>query len=266
MKKTIITFVLVIMSNLFICLTTFANATEPDHIEYVQTNRVDVTYSNWWMPIDSAKATIVLFPGGSGGFGYDVASNQPHSNNFLVRSREYFRQAGFNVLIVGKPQDVDDLDNSYRISKEHISDLRNILLRVRELSPLPIWLISTSRGTISAAATTINNPDLVNGLVLTSSIVNRHKIGNIPSLDIETIKVPTLLFHHNQDACIHCAPSEVEYITNGLKNAPIKKQIMVDGGSGVSGNPCEPQHYHGYIGMEVEAVKIITDWISNPSN
>jgi hypothetical protein len=28
---------------------------------------------------------------------------------------------------------------------------------------------------------------------------------------------------------------------------------------------CEPMHYHGYIGMEAEAVKMISDWIKNPA-
>ena len=31
-----------------------------------------------------------------------------------------------------------------------------------------------------------------------------------------------------------------------------------------TGPVCEPMHYHGYIGMEAEAVKMISDWIKSP--
>jgi len=49
-----------------------------------------------------------------------------------------------------------------------------------------------------------------------------------------------------------------------LKNAPIKKTIMVSGGSGATGNPCEPLHYHGFAGMQDEAVDRIAEWILAP--
>lgn len=51
----------------------------------------------------------------------------------------------------------------------------------------------------------------------------------------------------------------------GLTNAPVKKLVMVNGGSGAQGNPCEALHYHGYIGMEQEAVNVVVGWIRNPA-
>ena len=72
--------------------------------------------------------------------------------------------------------------------------------------------------------------------------------------------------HHEQDACNVCRPHEAPAIVKGLKNAPVKKLVMVNGGANPQGDPCEAQHYHGYIGMEKEAVGIITDWIKNPTN
>jgi hypothetical protein len=39
---------------------------------------------------------------------------------------------------------------------------------------------------------------------------------------------------------------------------------MMDGGSGPRGNPCEALHWHGYIGMERDAVSAIADWIRDP--
>jgi hypothetical protein len=44
----------------------------------------------------------------------------------------------------------------------------------------------------------------------------------------------------------------------------VKKLVMVDGGGDPRGDPCEALHWHGFIGMEKEAVDIIGDWIKNP--
>jgi len=51
--------------------------------------RTDVKTTLFWEPVDGAKATVFLFPGGGGGFG-KVEDGKPTSNNFLVRSEAYF--------------------------------------------------------------------------------------------------------------------------------------------------------------------------------
>jgi hypothetical protein len=86
----------------------------------------------------------------------------------------------------------------------------------------------------------------------------------VPTQKLEAIRIPVLVLHHEKDACQICNLSEVPLITNGLKNAPVKKQIMVSGGANPEGDPCEALHWHGFIGMEKEAVDIITDWMKNP--
>ena len=83
---------------------------------------------------------------------------------------------------------------------------------------------------------------------------------------MDRIKVPVLVLHHAKDACPHCQPFEVSAILRGLKNAPVKKEIMVSGGENPTGNVCEALHWHGYIGMEREAVELIAEWIKKPVN
>ncbi|MBC8023242.1 MAG: hypothetical protein H7Y14_09000 [Burkholderiales bacterium] len=70
--------------------------------------------------------------------------------------------------------------------------------------------------------------------------------------------------HHKQDECRICQPDRVPRIIERLKNAPVKKLAMVEGGSGAHGNPCEALHWHGYVGMEKEAVAAITGFIRSP--
>ena len=71
--------------------------------------------------------------------------------------------------------------------------------------------------------------------------------------------------HHRQDACRICRPERAERIVAGLKNAPVRSLQLVDGGGGAQGDPCEAMHWHGFVGMEKEAVAAIAAWIRKPS-
>ena len=52
----------------------------------------------------------------------------------------------------------------------------------------------------------------------------------------------------------------------GLKNTPVKKLVMVNGGVNPSGDVCEAMHYHGFIGQEKEVVDLMANWMKNPVN
>ena len=220
----------------------------------------------WWMPHDAAQATLVLFNGGRGGFRYDAATNTLPPNiglnqSFLIRSRELFQKAGFNVAIVGNARDRADQDLAYRKSVEYSRDMRDVLLRLKQLAPGKLWLVGTSNGTVSAANATIANADLVAGLVLTSSITNPKNENNVQSLKLRDIRVPTLVLHHSRDMCRGCPPEYARSILSGLGNAPRKELVFISGGSGASGDPCYGLHYHGFINQEEEAVVRIASWI-----
>ena len=127
-------------------------------------------------------------------------------------------------------------------------------------------MVGTSRGTISVTAAAINMPGEMAGVVLTSSVISYKKPGAVPKQDLERIKVPVLVLHHAKDACTLCQPHEVPAILRGLKNAQTKKEIMVSGGENPTGNVCEALHWHGFIGMEREAVDLMANWIKAPTN
>jgi hypothetical protein len=227
--------------------------------------RPDVATTLYWEARDGAKATVLLFPGGAGGFG-KIDNGKPSGQNFLVRSTQHFLDNGFNVAIFGRPDDTPDLENAGRVSERHMSDVRAVLEFVQSKSALPVWIVGTSRGTVSAAATAINvrNPGIA-GLVLTSSIVTRKIPGNVPGQNLPAIRVPVLVLHHAKDACFACRPYEAPAILDGLVNAPVKKLILADGGADPGGDPCGPLHWHGFIGMEKQAVDTIAGWIGSPT-
>ena len=224
--------------------------------------RPGVRVSYWWMERPDAPAVLVLLTGGPGGIG--MKNGVPTSENFLIRSRDLFAAAGFDIAIVGKPTDHEDLDLAFRASADHVADLKRVVERVHTETGKPVWLVGTSRGTVSAAAAAIALGDAVAGVVLTSSITQAKGPYAVEDLDLARIRVPVLVMHHKRDRCNATLPSDASLIVDGLKNAPVKKLLMVDGGSGAHGDPCEPMHWHGYIGMERDAVEAIVAFVRNP--
>jgi pimeloyl-ACP methyl ester carboxylesterase len=224
--------------------------------------RPGVSVSVFTMNRDGAAATVVLLPGGIGDIG--LKDDVPTSKNFLVRTRDLFAAHGFNVAVVNRPTD-KELDYEFRVSPAHIEDLRQVVEYLKTDAGLPVWLAGTSRGTVSAAAAaiTFGNEKLA-GLALTSSVTSNKRTGAVPEQKLEAIRIPVLVLHHEKDACAVTVPRDAPRIMSRLKNTPVKKLIMVDGGANAAGDPCENQHWHGFIGMEKEAVDIIADWIKNP--
>jgi pimeloyl-ACP methyl ester carboxylesterase len=212
-----------------------------------------------------ATATLILLPGGDAGSG-KIVDGQPSSKNFLTRSRALFFAQQFNVIVVFRPSDLQSLDYDYRISPAHMQELAAVVRHARQLSPAPVWLVGTSRGTVSGTAATLALPEgSVQGLVLTSSVTSK-KPGAIATQKISHIKVPTLVVHHQNDACKVCVPKEAARITEGLKSAPVKKFLMISGGADPIGDPCQAEHWHGFINHEPETVQMISAWIKSPSH
>ena len=216
---------------------------------------------------EAAVATVVLFSGGGGGYGQIGGDGWPASGNFLIRTGKHWASHPFNVVMVGRPTDGIDLAfGGVRTADEHAADNVAIFKAVKSRSPAPIWVVGTSMGTISAAAAAIRDKEhLIAGVVLTSSIVAYKIPGAVAKQDLEKIRVPTLVLHHENDACWACRPHEVKTMVVDLKNAPIRKTLFVSGGLGATGDPCEPQHHHGFVGMQNEAVDLIAEWIIRPT-
>ena len=228
--------------------------------------RDDVVTTLFWEAAPEAKATVFLFPGGGGGFG-KFEDGKATGGNFLVRSAPYFLSNGFNVAIFGRPNDMDELGWTERTEPKHMTDVAKVLEFVKQKSGLPVWIVGTSRSTVSATAMAINVHDpAIAGLVLTSSVVRYATPGAVPRQDLKAITLPVLVYHHAKDACKHCQASEAPYIIKGLSNASIKKLMVVDGGANPSGDECAGQHWHGFPNFEREAISQIAEWIKKPIN
>jgi pimeloyl-ACP methyl ester carboxylesterase len=224
--------------------------------------RDGVTTALYWSPVAGATTTVLLLPGGDGGFGRVDASG-PSSRNFLVRSAALFEARGLNVAIFGRPSDRRALGFEERIGAAHVADVRGVLDHLRGLGAERVWLVGTSRGSISAAAAAIALPERVAGVVLSAS-VTRGRPGALTTQDLAALRAPVLVLHHALDACPTCAPQDVGVVVRSLTGAPVRKALLLTGGGPPTGDVCEAMHYHGFIGIEAAAVDAIAGWIARP--
>ena len=241
-----------------------ASALARDRLVTIDT-RPGVTTSFYFMKREGAKAAVILLPGGAGTIGFKGGA--PTSTNFVVRSRDLFAGRGLHVAVLGRPSDVEDMDGSFRVSPAHLEDLRRVVAWLRRELGAAVWLVGTSRGSVSATAAAIGlgGRELA-GVVLTSSVTNGKLRGAaVLEQDLEAIRIPVLVVHHQDDACRFCPVHEALEIAPRLSGAPVKKAVIVSGGAEPRGDPCEPLHHHGFVGIEREVVDLVAAWIAQPA-
>ena len=175
-----------------------------------------------------------------------------------------FLSQGLTVAVMDVPSDRQEGRGliGFRQSAAHMQDVSAVMRYLQQPASVPVWLVGTSLGTISAASAAIRiregGPD---GIVLTSSVVNPSFQGALPSHRLGDIKVPTLLVHHEKDECKDSLFKDVPPVVAAITHAPRKELITFRDGGPPKDDPCEPWGYHGYPGIESRVVIKITDWI-----
>ena len=215
-------------------------------------------------PAKTPVATVILFAGGDGNLALTPAGLGQLQGNFLVRTRQRWVREGFLVAILDTPSDHPRGLWNFRTTKEHAADVKEAVAAVRDLARVPVWLVGTSMGTLSAAnaAARIGDggPD---GVVLTSSVTGTSKVSYETLLHsgLDDIRVPTLVVHHKDDTCQASPYSGAEAIMKALKKATAKELMTFEGGSPAISAPCEAKAPHGYLGLEPRVVSAIAAWI-----
>ncbi len=208
-------------------------------------------------------ASVILLSGGNGVVFLNRYGSRWTHGNFLVRSRDLFAGEGLLVAVLDVPSDRGAGYGRFRVSKGHAQDVAAVIANLRALAPVPVWLVGTSKGTVSAAFVAgllqQNGPD---GVVLTSSITDRSRetTETVLDADLDKIRVPTLIVHHKQDGCVVTRYYSARLLPAELKRAPRKEFVGFEGGVS-AGDPCEALAYHGYNGIEREVVHAIATWI-----
>src|SRR5690242_6675929 len=215
------------------------------------------------------KATVVLFAGDDGALHIAPDGRFQYGNltgNFLVRSRQLFVEHDLAVAIVDAPSDRQGFPfrflSGFRQTPAHAADIKAVIAWLREHVGAPVWLIGTSRGTQSVAylATQLTGRDGPDGIVLTSTILADDGSRPVPAMALETLRIPVLVVHHEQDGCRFCLFRDMPALMHKLDEVPVKELIAVNGGVS-RGDPCQAFAYHGYNGIESFVVVRIAGWI-----
>ncbi|MBI3453533.1 MAG: alpha/beta hydrolase [Rhodospirillales bacterium] len=223
-------------------------------------------------PDEPPRATVVLFVGGQGAVNVPdrTGPTWQQRGNFLSRSRELFRRRGLMVAVVDAPSDRRDGLGDFRASAEHAEDMAAVIADLRRrTSGAPVWLVGTSRGTISAAnvAARLQGAKAANGLVLTSSVTRPPSARRAPSYqtvydtDLAAIGIPTLVVYHRTDGCYVTPSADAPALVAKMTKAPKTELLGFEGGDPPLSDPCEALAAHGFLGIEERVVNAIVDWI-----
>lgn len=239
-----------------------APAVAHDEFPVTVPSRESVVVPLWLGVPDEPVAVVVLFAGGGGNIGV-TGSGIERTNNFLVRSRDLFADAGFVTAVIGLPSDRRNL-YGFRRSAKHAADVRAVIEYLRTRYVLPVWLVGTSRGTISvanaAARLSEGGPD---GIVLSATVTQVSNSGGDTVYDtrLEDIRVPVLLVHHRDDDCYVTPYHGAVRLKKQLKRAQRVELLSYRGGRDGSSNDCGPRSFHGFFGIEDQVVREIGEWI-----
>jgi predicted esterase len=212
--------------------------------------------------VPDAKVNFVVLPGGSAGFG-KLVDGVPSSKNSLVRMQPLFAQAGASTFAMFRPRGMtqDEMSYEYRLTDEHMEELRAVIRDIRSKSKAPIWLIGTSRGTVSATRAALVMPDEIAGIVLTASVVKK-TAGNVSSQPIEQIQKPVLMVHHIWDRCPVCPHDEAKALIQRFTGSSRAAFVSIESGSDPQEGVCGPLHWHGFPGAEQEVVDRVMKWVT----
>jgi hypothetical protein len=211
----------------------------------------------------NATAVLALLPGGGGHADLDARGcARKLVGNSLIRSQELFQREGLATALVDAPSDYagDEGLGGFRAQPAHAEDLGKVVADLRARLKLPVWLVGTSRGTISAAnaASRLTGASAPDGVILTSSVTVGTTGGRLPwtaqtvhDSRLAAIRQPALLVAHAADGCFRSPPSGMEGIARGLKSERVQ-QVVATGGSPGRGDACEGRSPHGFNGLEAE--------------
>jgi hypothetical protein len=198
----------------------------------------------------------VLFSGGNGVVGLRRRIPQP-GGNFLVRTRAMFTTRGVATAVIDVPTGMNGMSDDYRMSSRHADDVRAVVAELKKRFPImPVMLVGTSRGTVSAAYAGAALDSAVDGVVLTSTVFEATRGGaGVSRFDWIAIHSRLLFVHHIDDTC----DATPYYLAQ--REAAGRSLVSVHGGDPARSEPCEAFSAHGYLGVEEPVVDAVVKWM-----
>jgi pimeloyl-ACP methyl ester carboxylesterase len=209
---------------------------------------------------------VLLFAGGGGVI--DLGNWDGPANpvgNFLVRTRKHWVKHNLLVAVPDAPSDMQGGMAMWRTSADHAADIRAVIAHLRRFSKGPVFLIGTSRGTISAAGVAAHlPPEELGGIVLTATVTRYNRSRDkdrVQSAKLEKIRVPVLLAHHEDDSCDVTVFADLPELAKKFTGAPRVEIKGYRGGGNYRGSDCGARTAHGFRGIEKRVVRETAAWI-----
>jgi len=230
--------------------------------------RAGVTQSYFLTSIPKNLHTVAVLFAGSGGLinlRNENGAVKFDQGNFLVRSRNEFIKRGVVSAIIDAPVDQRGgwgMTDEFRRGDLHLTDIAAVVNDLGKRFPgVPIFLVGTSRGSVSAAALGARLAGKVAGIVLTASMFRpAGRKSNEPGpglsgFDFASIKVPVIFVHHVGDQC------EVTPYSDAARLTDTYPLVTVFGGTPPQSGRCDAFSQHGFFGKEPETVEQIVNWM-----
>jgi hypothetical protein len=210
--------------------------------------------------------SVVLMAGGDGVLDLDaqgrIGSNM--RQNFVVRTRAAYVAAGYAVFVPDIASDQRGT-RGYRFTADYANDVAAVVAEARKVAS-PVAIVGTSRGAIPVVAVltkqSVVRPDAA---VISSGVLIANEGGGSASSlgGLDRIIVPVLLLRHRADSCRVSAPGDADRFKALLTGAPRVDIVTLDGGgpSSAQADACGASHYHGFYGIDDQAVAATVQWL-----
>ncbi len=252
---------------LVLLICSIAGAAQAQEVVQLST-RPGVTQSYFLARVpQEPRAIAVLFPGSGGLINLRSENGQIKfgQDNFLVRSRAEFVKRGAIAAIVDAPSDQQKgwgMRDEFRFGEQHFTDMFAVMADLGKRFPgVLLFLIGTSRGTVSAANLGARFGQQVAGVILTSTVFratgprSTEPGPELSRFDFAGIKIPLLFAHHVSDQCAATPYADAQRLSDKY---PL---ISVVGGLQAKSDACDPFSPHGYYGKESETIAEIVNWM-----
>jgi len=147
--------------------------------------------------------------------------------------------------------------DEFRLGGPHAEDIGRVVADLKSRFPgLPVFLVGTSGGAISAAAAGRRLGKAVDGVALTATpFVAGSRRPGLSSFDFSSLSVPLLFVHHVDDRCDYTPYSAAKRLADRY---PV---VSVSGGLPPQSKPCDAMSPHGFLGREADLVEAIARWM-----
>ncbi|SEP10350.1 hypothetical protein SAMN02990966_03986 [Rhodospirillales bacterium URHD0017] len=210
--------------------------------------------------------SVVLMAGGDGVLDIDAQGNIGSGlrENHLVRTRAAYVKAGYAVFVPDIAGDQRGT-RSYRFTANYANDVAAVVAEARKVAP-PVAIVGTSRGSLPVVAVFAKQsavrPDAA--VISSGTLMGSEGGGSASSMgDMSRINVPVMLLRHRLDSCRVSAPADADRFKALLTGAPKVDIVTLEGGGprSSSADACGASHYHGFYGIDDQAVAATVQWL-----